>query len=239
VHAAIAALSLLCEAHPAALDETIQLLRATRDRYELEVLAAVLARFKDPEVEQAALELTTDADPIRRLAGFDLLDGLDLPGGRAAALAALDRELDARVRGAAVHALPPPRGASTAEATEVVSRLIRLLRTDGDEEVRRRAARALGDWGRAPEAQEALADALRADASPHVRAGAAFGLELIRAASPTVRAALVAAVQDTREPLLVRENAWKALGAAGPLGAAEHAAFMSYRDGRNVAIAAR
>lgn len=227
--AAYAALATALAADPRAVERVADRFRQVRDPLEAELLAAVLGQFRDPAVEQAALEVATRGnDAGLRVAGFDLLDALDLPAARAAALTAIDRESDPAVRRAALHALPPPEGASIAEATEVVGRLARVLRSDADAEARRRAARALGDWGQSVEARDALVAALRGDPAPEVRAGAAFGLERARSGDPQVRAALVSALGD--EDDLVRENAWRALGALAPLPPTEHAAWLAYRD---------
>lgn len=232
---AYAALEVALATDPRALAAAVDRFRTSRDADELALLAGLLGNLADPIVERAALEVATaDPDPTRRVMAFTVLDALDLPAARTAALSALDRESDASVRQAALHALPPPKGSSLAEGTEVVLRLMQVLRTDAVPETRRRAARELGDWSHTPEALAALADAMRRDASPDVRAGAAFGLELARAAStPHVRAALVATLEDAGEDTLVRENAWNALGAAGPLPPAEHAAWSTYRDLRD------
>ncbi len=227
--AAYAALAAALATDPRAVERVAARFRDVRDPLEAEVLAAVLGQFRDPAVEQAALEVATNSpDAGLRVAGFDLLDALDLPAARDAALTAIDRESDPAVRRAALHALPPPDGASLAEAAEVVGRLVRVLRTDRDVEARRRAARGLGDWCQSDEAREALVAALRGDAAPEVRAGAAFGLERARAGDPQVRAALVGALGDDDD--LVRENAWRALGVLAPLPPAEHAAWLAYRD---------
>jgi hypothetical protein len=232
---AYAALEVALATDPRALAAAVERFRTTRDQDELAMLTGLLGNVADPAVERAALEVaTTDADAGRRVMAFTVLDALDLPAARTAALAALDRESDAAVRQAALHALPPPRGASIAEGTEVVDRLLQVLRSDPVPETRRRAARELGDWSHTPQALEALTAAMRRDASPEVRAGAAFGLELARAASSSyVRAALVEALEDPNEDELVRDNAWNALGAAGPLPPAEHAAWSRYRDLRD------
>ncbi len=227
--AAYASLAAALAADPRAVERVADRFRQVRDPLEAEVLAAVLGQFRDPAVEQAALEVATrGGDAALRVAGFDLLDALDLPAARAAALTAIDRESDPAVRRAALHALPPPEGASIAEAAEVVGRLARVLRSDADPEARRRAARALGDWGQSVEARDALVAALRGDPASEVRAGAAFGLERARSGDPQVRAALVSALGD--EDDLVRENAWRALGALAPLPPTEHAAWLAYRD---------
>jgi hypothetical protein len=232
---AYAALEVALATDPRALAAAVDRFRTTRDQDELAMLTGLLGNVADPVVERAALEVATaDPDAGRRVMAFTVLDALDLPAARTAALTALDRESDAAVRQAALHALPPPKGSSLAEGAEVVDRLLQVLRSDPVPETRRRAARELGDWSHTPQALDALAAAMRRDASPEVRAGAAFGLELARAASnPGVRAALVAAMEDSQEDTLVRENAWNALGAAGPLPPAEHAAWSSYRDLRD------
>lgn len=229
--AAHAALMAALQEDPRTVERVAGRLQTTRDPLEAEVLAALLGQFADPAVEQAALTLATGSgDPALRVVGFDLLDALDLPSARPVALTALDREVDTTVRRAAIHALPPPDGASITEAVEVVSRLARVVGQDPDPETRRRAARVLGDWSHTPEALETLVAALRRDAAPEVRAGAAFGLELARSADPRARAALVSALEDQDD--LVRENAWRALGAAAPLSPAEHAAWVAFRDAR-------
>lgn len=215
---------------PQAMAEALARLRRTTDPAELELLAAVLARIQDQEVEETALELTRAGDPAAQAAGFDMLDALDLPSGRTAALDGLARARDPQVRRAALRALPPPVGASLDEAAGVVASLSGLVTADADPELRRRAAVELGRWHRVPDDLSPLLLALERDPDPNVRAGAAFGLELAARRDPSLVAALVAAVRRPDEDPLVRENAWKALGALGPLPAEVQADYRRYED---------
>lgn len=207
-------------------------LRAASDPAELELLAAVLGRIKDLAVEEAALDLIRAAAPAQQAAGFEMLDALDLPSARAASLEGLARAREPAVRRAALGALPVPVGASLEDARDVVGALTGLVRGDPDPELRRRAAVELGRWHRGPEDLGPLLAALERDPDPNVRAGAAFGLELAARRDPPVVEALVRAVRRPDEDPLVRENAWKALGALGPLAPEAQAEWRRFEAER-------
>lgn len=216
---------------PAALQGALDHFRAARKREDVELLAAVLGRVPDPTVVAAAVDVAgRDAEPWRRAAALDLLDGLDTPAALPVAIKALTTEQDVEARRAAVHALPMPTGVSAREAKQVTTALVRAASSDADAEVRRRAAVALGDWARTAEDLAPVVAGLTGDPSIDVRAGCAFALEIARPTDPAARAALVAAVSRRDEDPLVRENAWRALGAAGPLADKEHSVWAAYRQ---------
>lgn len=218
---------------PGLLPAAVERFRRVTDPGQLAILAVTLARFRDPEVESLALELCARApEADRRAAAFEILDGLELPSALPAVLEALERERDPIVRRAALFALPPMAGASSGDAAQVVERLGHVLAGDPDAESRRRAALGLGDWSRAPGAVAALVEGLRGDRSVDVRAGCAFALEQARPSDLASRGALLAALEDPREDPLVRENAWRALGASAPLEPREHAAWAAFREQR-------
>ncbi|MGE0712213.1 MAG: HEAT repeat domain-containing protein [Planctomycetota bacterium] len=221
---------------PAALSAALQRFPTLRDPAELETLATVLGRVRDPEVEDLALRLAKDPDlPARRAAAFDVLDAFDTPKARRVALEALGSERDAAVRRAALRAVPEPQGASQRQAGEVAATLLQLLEADPDPELRRRAAVMLGTWYRDPADLRPLLTHLGGDADINVRAGCAFALELTRRRDPEVLEALVRAMSDAREDPLVRDNAWKALAALSPLPDVAHAAYEAYRAERDAA----
>lgn len=221
---------------PAALAKALETFRTLGDPGDLEVLAAVLSRLADPQVEATALDIVRrDVSPARRVAAFDVLDGIEAPAAREAALEVLGSEPDQEVRRAALRALPEPRGASLGEAGPVVDTLARLLASDKDPELRRRAAASLGRWHRAEADLQPLLDALGRDASPEVRTGAAFGLEVAGRRTPAVVAALVKALANKEEDPAVRENCWQALSALGPLPPEAQAAWTAFRDARGAA----
>lgn len=213
---------------PGARAAALARLRAARDPAELEFLAAVLGRVRDLAVEEAALELIRATSPAVQAAGYDLLDALDLPSARAASLDGLARSRDPAVRRAALNALPQPVGASQEDARQVIASLTGLLAGDRDPELRRRAAIELGRWHRGPEDLSPVLAALLTDPDPAVRAGAAFGLEVSTRRDPQVVDALLGALRRPDEDPLVRENAWKALGAMGPLPPAVQAEWQRY-----------
>jgi hypothetical protein len=216
---------------PAALRGALDHFRAARKREDVELLASVLGRVPDPAVLSAAIEVAgRDAEPWRRAAALDLLDGLDTPAALPVAIKALMTEQDVEARRAAVHALPMPTGVAAREAKQVTTALVRAASSDADAEVRRRAAVALGDWARTAEDLAPVVAGLIGDPSIDVRAGCAFALEIARPTDPAARAALVAAVGRRDEDPLVRENAWRALGAAGPLADKEHSVWAAYRQ---------
>lgn len=215
---------------PAALKQVLARFEGARDPAELEMLASVLGRVKDLEVEEAALAMARSGSPEVQAAAFDVLDGLDLPSARAASLEGLERSRDTTVRRAALRALPVPAGASFEEAGAVVSTLAAVVGRDQDPELRRRAAVELGRWHREPADLGAVLTALARDPDPNVRAGAAFGLELSGRRDPQVVQALVGAVRREDEDTLVRENAWKALSALGPLPAEIAAEWKRFED---------
>ncbi len=221
---------------PAALAKALEAFRAMSDPNDLEVLAAVLGRLADPQVEAAALDIVRrDVSPARRIAAFDVLDAIGAPAAREAALEVLGTEPDPEVRRAALRAVPEPRGASIGEAGPVVDTLTRLLANDKDPELRRRAAASLGRWHRAEADLQPLIDALARDASPEVRTGAAFGLEVAGRRTPAIVAALVKALASKDEDPAVRENCWQALSDLGPLPPEAQAAWTAFRDARGAA----
>lgn len=218
---------------PAALEAAMKRFPQLTDQAELEVLAAVLGRVRDPEVEQLAIRYAKDrSNLIRRAAALDILDALDTPDARPVALDVLDEARDVNVRRAALRAIPEPQGASQDEAARVVATLTQILANDLDTELRRRSAVMLGTWARNQADLQPVINHLIGDNSIDVRAGAAFGLELSRSRDSAVLDALTRAVLNAQEDPLVRENAWKALGAISPLPPAAHQAYQAYYDER-------
>lgn len=229
-YAAAEELQAAVEIDPQALAQALARLRSAQDPAELELLASVLGRVRDLEVEETALELTRSAQPAAQAAGYDMLDALDLPAAREASLEGLRRARDTDVRRAALRALPLPTGASLEEAGPVVASLRGVLSADPDSELRRRAAVELGRWHRGPEDLGPVLSALERDPDPNVRAGAAFGLELAARRDPALVEALVRVMRRPDEDPLVRENAWKALGALGPLTPEVQAEWRRFQD---------
>ncbi len=223
----------LLASDPGALARALERLRALTDAVDLETFAAVLGRIDDPAVEETALDIARrDASPARRMAALDVLDALDTPDARGVALDVLDREQHVDLRRTALRALPDPAGASIEDAGAVVATLSRIVAQDQDVELRRRAAVDLGAWHRSPAELQPLLEALARDPSPEVRSGAAFGLEAARSRAPDVVAALVATLGRPDEDPLVRENAWRALSALGPLPSVAQAAWQAYKAER-------
>jgi hypothetical protein len=217
-------------ADPQALARAIAAFRSLTDGGDLEALAAVLGRMRDPAVEELALEVVRgDVSPARRTAALDILDAMDTPAAREVALQALSSEQDVDLRRAALRAIPEPAGASLEQAGTVVSTLTRIIAQDRDVELRRRAAVNLGTWHRNDAELQPLLDVLLRDPSPEVRSGAAFGLEVARRRSPEVVAALVAAMTKPDEDPLVRDNAWRALSALSPLPPEARTAWLAYQ----------
>jgi HEAT repeat protein len=219
---------------PAALEEALRRFPDLTGQAELEVLAAVLGRVRDPIVEQTALRYAIDrTNPVRRAAALDILDALDTPHARPVALDVLDESRDLNVRRAALRAVPEPQGASQDEAQRVVESLTQILANDTDSELRRRSAVMLGTWARNQQDLQPVINHLMSDSSVDVRAGAAFGLELSRSKDPAVINALTRAVLNGGEDPLVRENAWKALGAISPLPPAAAEAYKAFQQERD------
>ena len=232
--AAAGALEMRLLTDPAALEEALKRFPDLTGQAELEVLAAVLGRVRDPIVEQTALRYAIDrTNPLRRAAALDILDALDTPHARPVALDVLDESRDVNVRRAALRAVPEPQGASQDEAQRVVESLTQILANDTDPELRRRSAVMLGTWARNQQDLQPVINHLVGDSSVDVRAGAAFGLELSRSRDSAVLNALTRTVLNGGEDPLVRENAWKALGAISPLpleAAKAYQAFQQERD---------
>jgi len=219
---------------PAALEEALKRFPDLTGQAELEVLAAVLGRVRDPIVEQTALRYAIDrTNPIRRAAALDILDALDTPHARPVALDVLDESRDVNVRRAALRAVPEPQGASQDEAQRVVESLTQILANDTDPELRRRSAVMLGTWARNQQDLQPVINHLIGDSSVDVRAGAAFGLELSRSRDSSVLNALTRTVLNGGEDPLVRENAWKALGAISPLPADAAEAYQAFQQERD------
>ncbi|MCO5168392.1 MAG: HEAT repeat domain-containing protein [Planctomycetes bacterium] len=219
---------------PGALARALDAFRGLGEAGDLEALAAILGRLRDPAVEQVALEVARrDVSPARRLAALDVLDAMETPEARQVALDVLGSEQDVELRRAALRAIPEPAGASVEEAGGVVTTLSTILARDRDHELRRRAAVDLGSWARSEAELRPLLDALTRDPSPEVRGGAAFGLEMSRRRSPEVVEALAGVLGRRDEDPSVRENAWRALSALSPLPPAAQAAWRAYKAERD------
>lgn len=217
-------------ADPQALAQAIAAFRGLTDAGDLDALAAVLGRVRDPAVEELALEIMRgDVSPARRTAALDILDAMDTPAAREVALQALSSEQDVDLRRAALRAVPEPAGASLEQAGTVVATLTRIIAQDRDIELRRRAAVNLGTWHRNDAELQPLLDVLARDPSPEVRSGAAFGLEAARRRSPEVIAALVRSMGRADEDPVVRDNCWRALSALSPLPPDAQTAWLAYQ----------
>lgn len=216
--AAAGVLETLMQRDAGVLAEAVRRFAEVDDPLQLDVLATLLGRVQDPVVEALALRLSLeDPRPRHRAAALQVLDGLDTPLARPIALAALRREVDQDVRRAALHALPPARGASAEEAADVVASLVQVLEGDADAEARRRAALRLAEWHREPGDLAPVQAHLLRDPSVDVRAGCAFALELAGRRLPELQRALAGALKNPKEDPFVRETAWRALGALSPL----------------------
>jgi len=204
-------------------------LRAATDPGEAFDMAARLGDSGDPAVEAFALEMAeTGATPAVRAAAFDLLDRLDTPAAVEPILDTLARERDPVLRQAALMALPEPAGVDRAEAGRVLGALTHVLARDGDAESRRLAAIGLGTWHGTADDLLPVVTALKSDPASSVRAGAAFAIELAGTRDQGLVGALVKAIGDPTEDDLVRENAWHALGASGPLPPEAAEAYRAY-----------
>ena len=221
---------------PRALELALRRFARLRQRGELEFLSAVLGRIHDPQVEALALNMARAGDPEQRVAAFDLLDALEVPGAREQVLEALAGSEAPRLRRAALRALPPPRGASRGAGLQVKARLSAILRADPDPALRRQAALDLARWS--PRDLAPVLQALAEDPAASVRAGCAFALEVAHNPSPRVLAALGKAMRPG-EAALVRENAYKALGSMGPLPDALRALYLRVRVEQEAAGEAR
>ena len=199
-------------------------------RGEAGMLAAVLGRIRDPEVESLAIEAARSGSSILREAALDILDGLNIPEARAVALSVLSTESETSIRRAAVRAIPEPEGSSLDDAEQTVKQLIGVLENDRDEETRRLAALALGSWHRSVSDLSRLLDHLLRDPSPNVRAGCAFACEISGRRDEAVINALAQSMSNTREAPLVRDNCYRALRILGPLPATVSQAYKKYEQ---------
>lgn len=221
----------LCEratADPEALSRLLDEFRLTAGTDRGELLAIVLGQVKDPSVEQAAVALVKGGGQAQRIAGLDLLDRLDIENEetRRVVLEVLWTDPSAELQRAALYALhcgvPQPDA-----RREVLGAVVPLTRST-DVEVRRRAVIAAAEWAPDAASLEPVLGALR-DASPDVRAGAAFALGEVRVAAPAVPQALARTVADEGEDWEVRRIAWGSLGRY-PLREDEFAIFDRFRQ---------
>ena len=186
--------------------------------------ADLLARVRDPAVEEIAFELLRSGVTAQQLAGLDLLDRLNIenPDTRRLLLDLLRNDPRPEILGGALYALHPcvtdPR-----ESRMVVS-VLTPLAAHPDSEVRRRAVLSLAQWGRIGPALGALQDP-----SPDVRAGAAFALGETGMGSREMGEALAARVADEREDWAVRETAWRSLSRF-PLDERTYEVYRVFRE---------
>ena len=214
--------------NPVALAGALRRIPNLTDRGEMGMLAAVLARINDPEVEQMALALTKSSSPLVREGAFDILDGLDSPGARAVALKALAVETEPDIRRAALRAIPDSSGATVDEASETVRQLTEILGRDEDPETRRLAAISLASWHRDLSEFLAVLKALRGDGSATVRGGCAFACEIAGRKEVQIVTVLIQVLQSKDEDSVVRDNAYRALKVMGPLSAGASQVFKDY-----------
>lgn len=200
------------------IEEAVARFRESIGTRDGDALAAALGQVCDPAVEAMALELTRSGVTRARLAGLDLLDRLDIenPETHAAIVDTL-ADQDPRIVAAALYALH--RGLPNPSETRQVVAALAPLASHPDEEVRRRAVIALGEWGEASAVEAALSDP-----SAPVRAGAAFaagrfGLNV---------AGLAARVADSDEDWTVREQAYLTL-ASRPTDEATYAILAAFK----------
>lgn len=213
---------------PAALAGALQRMPNLTDRGEIGMMAAVLARIRDPEVEDLALAMTKSASPLVREGAFDILDGLDSPAARGVALKALATETEPEIRRAAVRAIPDSSGASVKDASETVRQLAEVLGRDPDPETRRLAAISLASWHRDLSEFAPVLNALRRDGSATVRAGCAFACEVAGRKESQIAEILVQVLQLKEEDSVVRDNAYRALRVMGPLSPGASEIFKNY-----------
>ena len=102
-----------------------------------------------------------------------------------------------------------------------------------DPESRRRAAIQIGLWHREPADLSIVLSALRSDRDVNVRAGCAYALELAMRRDAAVVNALASVLGDEREDMLVRDNAWHAISALGPLPENLRELWQSWKDQRD------
>ncbi len=192
---------------------------------ELELLVLALGFVRRPEVEELAAGLALDDPaPERRALGVELLGRLGTPRALPVLDQVLGQESATPVLRVALGALPRPVAVSEAEGARLRGKLEGFAASPTPE-LRRRALIALADWS--PDTGLARA-ALAGDPDPAVRAGAAYALELAGGGSAADRELLARVLEDVGEPFVVRDNAWRALGAAGPLPASMHAAWHRF-----------
>ncbi len=225
------------EKDPSKLQWALEKFRQERDPALLEIWSRILGRVEDPLVLQVVQQMALDPSRPReaRLAALRTLGTRGTPDAIPAVRGVLEREADADLVKAAIHALPRPKGLTAGETGQVAAALSRQISAPLPDEVRRTATVALGDWSGEPAARTTLLSTLQSDRAPSVRAAAAFGLSYVTPKDGATLATLAAKVQDRGEDWLVRENAWRALGTERVLGddfARVYQAFTEERKAR-------
>ncbi|MEZ0230675.1 MAG: HEAT repeat domain-containing protein [Planctomycetota bacterium] len=218
------------------LAKALTLFRESQSPDEIGELAGILGACGGERAAKAALSVLASAgsSPVeltRRAAAFQVLATQESPLARGPALDVLSRESDIDLRRAAISALGTSRRASPEEAATMTGQLSRLVETDADHEVRRRAVRALVRWRTSDAEIAPVLRALEHDPEPLVRGAAAFSLEDERIRSPEALAALNRVVANTNTPPSVRELAAEALSRLGPLDATTRQTLQRFDEG--------
>lgn len=198
------------------LEKALESFRDEKDAAALDAWVAVLGKIQTETVQASVGRVATGSgSKASRIAALRVLEAHSTPQVLPPIQQVLETEHDGEILTRAVHALPVPWGAVPREVAGISTSLARLL-SGSDEDLRRNAALALGDWGRDPASQSLIVRTMREDRSPKVRAAAAFGL-VFAPKAPELLDALAERVRDTQEDWVVRENAWRAIRTVVPL----------------------
>lgn len=189
----------------------------------------MLASWPDSSTEEAALRLAREGESWKRIAALDLLARLEPGSAAIRELAGIVRsDGDEAVIRAALAALRYDATLDEPSRAEVLASLSSAV-SSPDEETRRRAVLALGEWARDAGGAATLAGHLERDPSATVRRAAAEALASHPSVDLAVARRLAAVVADEREHRDVRQAAWDALARAGSLDSDCHEALRGFR----------
>lgn len=217
----------LAQTNPVALRTLLQRYDSAQTPQARELLKSILSTVQAPDVIAFSTRLANSSNAAERKYGFEMLQSVapDSPEVRSIARRALASEQSPEVLVQALAALKS--GAAEPEESDQVVAQLKSLSQHADAAVRSQSIAQLGQWDKKGEGAERLTQAL-ADSAPDVRQAAIFAIAQTGVKSESVKAALMALMNNPQESKEVRGSAVQVLERFS-LSKEEYASFHQAR----------
>lgn len=193
--------------------EVLEVFRNSTDFQQSKQLASLLGGFSDPEILQAAAQLTSSGEQQSQMAGLDLLSRLQPHSDQARDLAIelLSAQHNPTLLVATLNALAKPAANATAEQRVLLQSNLNYLASHPDASVRSHSIGLLGRWD---QNAATTIDALNAglnDKDPAVRRAATYASFRVENPPSTMIESLLDIAENSAEKRTVRLAAVRAL----------------------------